>query len=70
MMNTHRKRDNNSVMTRLNLTPLARIVGYGAAGCDPTIMGIGPVPAIQAMMEATGVSLGEVDQVSNTLTYM
>ena len=30
----------------LNLTPLARIVGYGVAGCEPTIMGIGPVPAI------------------------
>ena len=29
-----------------NLTPLARIVGYGVAGCEPTIMGIGPVPAI------------------------
>ena len=28
------------------LTPLARIVGYGVAGCEPTIMGIGPVPAI------------------------
>ena len=54
-------------MLRLNLTPLARIVGYGAAGCDPKIMGIGPVPAIQAMMAATGVSLGEVEQVSKNL---
>jgi len=47
----------------LNLTPLARIVGYGVAGCEPTIMGIGPVPAIGAMLEKSGVSLGEVDQV-------
>jgi len=45
------------------LTPLARIVGYGVAGCEPTIMGIGPVPAIGVMMEKAGVSLGEVDQV-------
>jgi len=45
------------------LTPLARIVGYGVAGCEPTIMGIGPVPAIGAMLEKTGVSLGQVDQV-------
>jgi len=52
-----------AAVKRLNLTPLARIVGYGAAGCDPTIMGIGPVPAIQAMMGATGVSLGEVEQI-------
>jgi len=45
------------------LTPLARIVGYGVAGCEPTIMGIGPVPAIGAMLEKTGVSLGQVDQI-------
>ena len=47
-------------VTKHSLTPLARIVGYGVAGCEPTIMGIGPVPAIEAMMEKTGVSLGEV----------
>ena len=29
-----------------NLTPLARVVGYSSAGVDPTIMGHGPVPAI------------------------
>jgi len=46
-----------------NLTPLARIVGYGVAGCEPTIMGIGPVPAIGAMLEKTGISLGEIDQI-------
>merc|ERR1719436_254476 len=44
-------------VTKHSLTPLARIVGYGVAGCEPTIMGIGPVPAIEAMMEKTGVSL-------------
>jgi len=50
-------------VTKHGLTPLARIVGYGVAGCEPTIMGIGPVPAIGAMLEKTGVSMGEVDQV-------
>ena len=48
-----------------NLTPLARIVGYGVSGCEPTIMGIGPVPSIRAMCDKTGVSLGQVDQVSS-----
>merc|ERR1711915_1140260 len=48
-------------VTKHGLTPLARIVGYGVSGCEPTIMGIGPVPAIGAMLEKTGVSLGEVD---------
>jgi len=50
-------------VTKHGLTPLARIVGYGVAGCEPTIMGIGPVPAIEAMMAKAGVSLSEVDQV-------
>jgi len=50
-------------VSKHGLTPLARIVGYGVAGCEPTIMGIGPVPAIGAMLEKTGVSLGSVDQV-------
>lgn len=44
-----------------NLTPLARIVGYGLSGCEPTIMGIGPVPSIRALCDKTGRSLGEVD---------
>ena len=54
-------------VSKHGLTPLARIVGYGVAGCEPTIMGIGPVPAIGAMLDKTGVSLGEVDQVSRTV---
>ncbi len=45
-----------------NLTPLARIVGYGLSGCEPNIMGIGPVPAIRAMLGKTGHSLADVDQ--------
>ncbi len=48
-------------MKQHNLTPLARIVGYGIAGCDPSIMGFGPVPAIRKMLEKTGKSLSEVD---------
>merc|ERR1712215_327006 len=50
-------------VTKLGLSPLARLVGYGVAGCEPTIMGIGPVPAINAMLEVSGISLGEVDQI-------
>jgi acetyl-CoA acyltransferase 2 len=46
-----------------NFKPLARLVGYGIAGVEPTIMGIGPVPAIQKLMKVTGKSLGNVDLV-------
>ena len=38
-------------VTKHGLSPLARIVGYDVAVCEPTIMGIGPVPAIGGMLE-------------------
>jgi len=47
-----------------NLQPLARLAGYSVAGCDPTIMGIGPVPAIRQTMEQAGVDLhSQVDRI-------
>ncbi len=42
------------------LTPLARIVSWGIAGCDPTIMGIGPVAASKRAMETAGLSVGDL----------
>ncbi|CAO2594433.1 3-ketoacyl-CoA thiolase, mitochondrial [Lemmus lemmus] len=46
-----------------NFTPLARIVGYYVSGCDPSIMGIGPVPAINGALKKTGLSLKDMDLV-------
>ncbi|KAM6167406.1 3-ketoacyl-CoA thiolase, mitochondrial [Erethizon dorsatum] len=46
-----------------NFTPLARIVGYFVSGCDPSIMGIGPVPAISGALKKTGLSLQDMDLV-------
>jgi acetyl-CoA acyltransferase 2 len=46
-----------------NLTPLCRLVSYGIVGCDPTIMGIGPVPAIQQALARANLSLSDVDRV-------
>ncbi|KTF72147.1 hypothetical protein cypCar_00045248 [Cyprinus carpio] len=45
------------------LTPLARIVAYHASGCDPSIMGIGPVPAITEALKKAGLSLKDMDLV-------
>jgi len=45
------------------LIPLARIVGYGVSGCEPTIMGIGPVPATRALCSSTGINLADIDQI-------
>ncbi|XP_064150606.1 3-ketoacyl-CoA thiolase, mitochondrial isoform X3 [Loxodonta africana] len=46
-----------------NFTPLARVVGYFVSGCDPTIMGIGPVFAITEALKKTGLSLKDMDLV-------
>ncbi|XP_076070025.1 yippee interacting protein 2 [Oratosquilla oratoria] len=43
-----------------NLTPLARLVGYGIAGVDPSIMGIGPAPAIRKLLGASGLQLNDI----------
>lgn len=46
-----------------SLTPLARVVGYSVVGVEPSIMGIGPAPAIKALLQATGKTLNDIDLV-------
>jgi acetyl-CoA acetyltransferase family protein len=49
--------------TRLGLKPLARVAGIGVAGCDPAIMGIGPVPATRKALEKAGITGNRIDHV-------
>jgi len=44
-----------------NLKPLARIVSWNAVGCDPTIMGIGPAPAIRNALKKAKLTLDQMD---------
>ena len=41
--------------------PIARILGFAQAGVDPALMGLGPVPAIQRLLQLTGVKLADID---------
>ena len=41
--------------------PLARIIGWSWAGVPPEIMGIGPVPATQKVLERTGLTMADID---------
>ena len=41
--------------------PLGRIVSWGVAGCDPEIMGIGPVPATKIALKRAGLELKDLD---------
>jgi acetyl-CoA C-acetyltransferase len=47
--------------SELGLTPMARLVGWSAAGVPPRTMGIGPVPATRRLMGRTGLSLQQMD---------
>ncbi len=44
----------------LGVAPRARVVSYASCGVDPSIMGIGPVPAVRKALERAGRSLAEV----------
>lgn len=46
---------------RFGLTPLAEIVGSGQGGVDPSIMGMGPVPAIDMALKMTDMKLEQMD---------
>jgi acetyl-CoA C-acetyltransferase len=50
-----------SAVKRLGVTPMARLVGYAEAGVDPKVMGLGPVPAVRALLQQTGVSMASID---------
>lgn len=45
------------------LKPVARIVSWGVAGVDPTVMGIGPVPAIKQALDRAGLTINDLDLV-------
>jgi acetyl-CoA C-acetyltransferase len=50
-----------SALRAHNLTPIAKVVAMAVAGVDPAMMGIGPVPATQKVIQRAGLSLQDID---------
>jgi acetyl-CoA C-acetyltransferase len=48
---------------KAGIRPLARVLGWGAAGVDPRIMGMGPVEAIRKALSKAGLALDDIDLV-------
>ncbi len=48
---------------KYNLTPLAEIVSVGQGGVDPSVMGLGPVPAIRQALKAADLKLADMELV-------
>ena len=46
---------------QLGLTPKLRLVGYAFTGVDPELMGIGPIPATERVLERAGLTIDDVD---------
>jgi acetyl-CoA acyltransferase len=46
---------------QFGLTPVARVVASAAAGVEPRIMGMGPVPSTRKVLKLAGLSLGQID---------
>ena len=47
----------------LGIAPLGAFVGSAAAGVDPRVMGIGPIPAVRKLLERTGIEASQLDLV-------
>jgi acetyl-CoA C-acetyltransferase len=54
---------------RAGLTPLARLLGYAHAGVRPEVMGIGPVPAVRALLARTGLTAADFDVIESNEAF-
>ena len=50
-------------LAELNLDPMGWFVSWAAAGCEPSRMGIGPVPAVERLFARTGMTWDDIDLV-------
>lgn len=58
-----------SAAAAAGLKPKARILGYAHAGVRPEVMGIGPVPAVQALLKKTGLSAEDFDVIESNEAF-
>ena len=52
-----------AAVKEFGLTPLAELVAWGQGGVDPSVMGLGPVPAVRAALKMARLSLAEVQRI-------
>lgn len=52
---------NEAALKQFNLTPMARVVSMAVAGVEPSVMGIGPVPASQKALQRAGLTVNDLD---------
>jgi acetyl-CoA C-acetyltransferase len=58
-----------SAAAKKGLQPMARLVAWGHAGCDPKIMGMGPVGAVQHALGKAGLKLADMDVIESNEAF-
>nr|WP_295469581.1 acetyl-CoA C-acyltransferase family protein [Mesorhizobium sp.] len=58
-----------SYVKRTGVTPLGRIVAYAHSGVEPGLMGIGPVPAVRALIDRAGLKLTDFDVIESNEAF-
>mgnify|MGYP002716906725 CR=1 FL=1 len=56
-------------LSSAGLKPRARVLGYAHAGVRPEVMGLGPIPAVKALMERTGLTAGDFDVIESNEAF-
>jgi acetyl-CoA C-acetyltransferase len=54
---------------RRGIAPLARVTGYAHAGVDPSVMGLGPVPAVRKLLAKSGLSVEDFDVIESNEAF-
>jgi acetyl-CoA C-acetyltransferase len=54
---------------RAGLAPRARILGYAVAGVRPEVMGLGPIPAVEALCAKTGLGVEAFDVIESNEAF-
>ena len=52
-----------------NLQPIARMVAYAHAGVEPTLMGLGPIPATRLALQRAGLSVADLDVIESNEAF-
>jgi acetyl-CoA C-acetyltransferase len=51
------------------LVPMARIIGYAHAGVDPSVMGLGPIPAVRNLLARTSMKVSDFDVIESNEAF-
>jgi acetyl-CoA C-acetyltransferase len=58
-----------SAAQKAGLRPRARVLGYAHAGVRPAVMGIGPIPAVQNLLQKTGLTVEDFDVIESNEAF-